>query len=93
MFGVKIKHKGLREFAATGSIRGIPAGMAGKLSRILLALATAETPSELNNPAWRLHPMKGDMAGYWSIRVTGNWRLIFRFEHGEVVKIDLIDYH
>ena len=48
---------------------------------------------KLDNPAWRLHPLSGDLAGHWSIRVTGNLRLVFRFDGGEAVDVDLVDYH
>ncbi len=42
---------------------------------------------------FRLHPLKGDRAGQWGVRVSGNWRVVFRFEDGEAVAVDLIDYH
>jgi proteic killer suppression protein len=44
-------------------------------------------------PDWRLHPLKGDLAGYWSITVSANWRIVFRFEQGEATDVDLLDYH
>jgi toxin HigB-1 len=44
-------------------------------------------------PGWRLHPLKGDLAGYWSITVSANWRIIFRFEQSDATDLDLIDYH
>ncbi len=53
----------------------------------------AEGPEDLTDPGFRLHPLTGDMAGYWSIRVTRNWRVIFRFEDNETVDIDFMDYH
>ena len=90
---MKIKHKGLRRFATRGVARGIDQAMAGKLLRILSALSAAARPADLNNPGWRLHPLRGDREGHWSIRVTGNWRVTFRFENGEAVDVDLIDYH
>lgn len=90
---MRIKHKGLRRLAETGSFRGIDAALTDKLSRILSALAAAQQPSDLNNPGWRLHPLKGNLAGYWSMRVTGNWRVVFRFEDGEAVDVDLVEYH
>ncbi|MCY4427908.1 MAG: type II toxin-antitoxin system RelE/ParE family toxin [Halieaceae bacterium] len=90
---MKIKHKGLRRFATKGVARGIDQAMAGKLLRILSALSAAARPVDLNNPGWRLHPLRGDRDGHWSIRVTGNWRVTFRFENGEAVDVDLIDYH
>ena len=58
-----------------------------------LIAAAATRPGELDNPAWRLHPLKGDLDGHWSIRVTNNWRVTFRFEEGEAVDLNLIDYH
>ena len=42
---------------------------------------------------FRLHPLKGGRAGQWSVRVSGNWRVVFRFEDGEAVDVDLVDYH
>ena len=47
----------------------------------------------MNNPSFRLHPLTGNMQGYWSVRVSGNWRITFRFESSEAVDIDLVDYH
>ena len=90
---MRFKHKGLRQFATEGTAKGIDQAMAGKLQRILSALAAATRPGELDNPAWRLHPLKGDLVGHWSIRVMNNWRVTFRFEEGEAVDINLIDYH
>ena len=90
---MRIKHKGLRRFATKGTAKGIDPAMAGKLSRILSALSVAARPADLNNPGWRLHSLRGDRAGQWSIRVTGNWRVAFRFVDGEAVDVDLIDYH
>ena len=90
---MKIKHRGVRQFVATGSTVGIPRSLASKLRRILSVLDQATGPNELDNPAWRLHPLRGNLVGYWSIRVTGNMRLVFRFDREEVVDIDLVDYH
>ena len=57
-----------------------------------VAVATANLRSA-EAPGFRLHPLKGDRAGQWSVRVSGNWRVVFRFEDGEAVAVDLIDYH
>lgn len=48
---------------------------------------------DLNTPGYRLHPLKGDMQGFWSIRASANWRITFRFEAGDVYDVDLTDYH
>ena len=50
-------------------------------------------PEQLDLPGFRLHPLKGDLAGYWSITVRANWRIIFRFEQGDATDVDLVDYH
>ena len=70
--------------------------MADKLRKLLFAIETAETLDQLSRfPGWKLHPLKGDMTGFWSLTVTGNWRLIFRCdeETNTVSDTDLIDYH
>ena len=47
----------------------------------------------MDYPGFRLHPLSGNLRGLWSVRVSGNWRVVFRFEEGEAVDVDLIDYH
>ena len=54
-------------------------------------LHDATRPGDADAPGFRLHPLKRHRAGEWSMRVSGNWRVVFRFEGGEVV--DLVDYH
>lgn len=69
---------------------------ADQAERIVLALADlddAAKPSDLDLPGYHLHPMKGDMKGFWSISISANWRIIFRFEEGDAYDVDLIDYH
>ncbi|MDE0678971.1 MAG: type II toxin-antitoxin system RelE/ParE family toxin [Gammaproteobacteria bacterium] len=89
-----MRHKALRRFAATGDPRGLPAASIAKLARILHVLADAREPEDARLPGFRLHSLAGGrLAGMWSIRVTANWRIVFRFESGEAVDIDLVDYH
>ena len=73
--------------------RARTAGLALRLRRILFRLQEAAHPGSADAPGFRLHPLKGDRAGQWSVRVSGNWRVVFRFEDGEAVDVDLIDYH
>ena len=47
----------------------------------------------MDQPGFRLHPLRGEYQGHWSVAVSGNWRIVFRFEAGEAVDVDLIDYH
>ena len=57
-------------------------------------LDEAQRPGDLaTRPGYRLHPLKGNMAGMWSISVSGNWRVVFRFERNEAVDVNLVDYH
>ncbi len=93
---VRFRDKGLRQLYEDGNSRGVPSAMADKLRKLLLGLETAETLEQLGRfPGWRLHPLKGDLKGFWSLTVTGNWRLIFRHDEqtNTASDIDLIDYH
>ena len=91
---VSIKHRGLRRLFEEGSTRGIPASQAQKLENMLHAIDQAQTIDEIELfPGWRLHPLTGDLDGYWSLTVTGNLRLIFSFADGEAEDLDLVDYH
>ena len=63
------------------------------LVMIWMILQEAAHPSSADVPGFRLHPLKGDRAGQWSVRDSGNWRVVFRFEDGEAVDVDLIDDH
>jgi proteic killer suppression protein len=89
-------HKGLRQLYEDGDARGLPSATADKLRKLLFALETAKTLEQLARfPGWKLHPLKGDLKGLWSLTVTGNWRLIFRYDGrtNTASDIDLIDYH
>lgn len=87
------RHAGIEKFFRTGSKAGIQPAHAGKLSIQLYALDVARSPADLNTPGWRLHQLKGDLKGHWSIRVNGNWRLTFRFEGDDAILVDYQDYH
>ncbi len=88
------KNKRLKRFFEMDDARGLPSGQAQKISDVLGALDTAEAPAEVGLfPGWRLHPLKGDLKGFWRVTITGNWRLIFRFEAGDAFDVDLTDYH
>lgn len=67
--------------------------MLRRVEEILSILDAAEAISDLDIPGYRLHPLTGSLKGYWSLRVTGNWRIVFRFEDGAAWDVDLVDYH
>jgi len=93
---VRFRHKGLRQLHEDGNAKGLPSAMADKLSKLLFALETAEALEQLDRfPGWKLHPLKGGLKGLWSLTVTGNWRLVFRYDErtNTASDIDLIDYH
>jgi len=87
------KHKGLEKFALKGDKSGINAEFAEKLVTRLSALDAATRPSEMDVPGWDFHPLKGNLAGHYSVKVSGNWRLTFKFEGENAEVVDLQDYH
>ena len=86
------RHKGLRRLYEKGDHRGVSPEIVSGLRVILADLDAADTPQDLGRPGYGLHPLKGDLKGFWSVKVTGNWRVIFRFD-GEPRDVDLVDYH
>jgi len=87
------KHKGLKGLFLAGSKKGIRPDMADRLRRRLDVLDAANSLDAFGLPGFELHPLRGDMKGKFGIKVTGNWRLTFRFENGDVFDVDLEDYH
>ncbi|QND52984.1 Killer protein [Phyllobacterium sp. 628] len=87
------RHKGLKLFYESGSTRGINAAHSKRLSRMLAFLDRATGPDDMNIPGWRLHILHGELQGFWSITVNGNWRLIFQFINNDVELVDYLDYH
>ncbi|MCZ4073638.1 MULTISPECIES: type II toxin-antitoxin system RelE/ParE family toxin [Rhizobium/Agrobacterium group] len=90
---VSFRHKGLEAFYRSGTTKGIQPAHAAKLGRILTLLEVAAGAPDLNLPGLKLHPLKGDMRGHWSLWVNGNWRVTFRFLDSDVELVDYQDYH
>lgn len=90
-----IRHKALRSFAETGSARGLPGNLVGKLDDMLSYLGAISSPAELASPPnFGAHRLTGELAGRWSLVVTRNWRMTFGVnEANELVDLDLEDYH
>lgn len=86
-------HKGLEVFFRTGSTKGIQAKHADRLSRMLDRLDAAAEVRDMNAPGYDLHPLKGTLAGHWSVKVSGNWRMTFRMENGNAYIVNYQDYH
>ena len=87
------KHRGLKRLYERGDRSKVSAEYADKLENILLALDNALVIEALDLPGFRLHALKGDLKGFWSISVRANWRVIFRFQDGQAHDVDLVDYH
>jgi toxin HigB-1 len=87
------RHKGLRRLYKDGVEKDLPAGHVEKIGRILARLDVATAPEQMNLPGWRLHPLKGDLKGFWSVSVSGNWRIVFQFDGKDAVQVDYVDYH
>jgi len=87
------RHKGLEKFFKTGSKAGIQAGHAGRLRIQLTALTHATGPGDMNAPGWQMHRLSGDRAGFYAVSVSGNWRLMFRFDGQDAVDVEYLDYH
>ena len=88
-----IRHKGLRRLHETDDPRGVMADHADKLRRILARLDASRVAADMDLPGYRLHLLKGALAGFYTVTVNGNWRIIFRFEQGCPTDVDYIDYH
>lgn len=86
-------HKGLELFFLTGDVRGIQPKHASRLNLILAALDASATPFDMNLPGFNLHTLAGEMKGIWSVKVSGNWRVTFRFNDGNAYVVNYLDYH
>ena len=87
------RHKGLERFFVKGSKSGIQSAHSKRLRLILGRLQAATTPQDMNLPGLYLHQLRGKYRGRWSVRVSGNWRLTFKFDGPDAIDIDYEDYH
>lgn len=87
------RHKGLKQLFENGKSRSVSADLVRRLVRQLDFLNRATGPLDMNLPGYRLHELKGDRKGAWSVTVSGNWRLTFTFEGEDACDVDLEDYH
>lgn len=87
------RHKGLKQLFETGERGGVAPALATRLTRQLDVLNRARTTRDMNLPGYRLHQLKGNRTGTWSVTVNGNLRVTFRFEGEDAFDVDLEDYH
>ena len=86
-------HKGLERFFLDGVKKGIQTKHAEKLADILDLLDAASAVTDMNFPGSSLHQLKGKLKGFWTVKVSGNWRVIFQFKNGNAFDVNYVDYH
>lgn len=89
----RIKHKGLAALYYEEQTKGVKQSHVKRLQWILDLLSSAVVIEDMNIPRLKFHKLKGDLTGFYAVSVSGNWRVIFRFEDGDATDVDLIDYH
>jgi toxin HigB-1 len=89
----RFRHKGLETLFVTGSAKGVDAQLAAKLRRVLARLHDGPLPEAMALPGYRLHQLKGDRKGSWSVWVSGNYRVTFDIEGEDATNVDFVDYH
>ena len=87
------RNKALEKLYESGSGKSLPPEFVGKIRRVLLALDEANSPDDLSQPGFGLHQLSGNLRGHWSIVITRNWRITFRFVGQDVSDVDFVDYH
>ena len=88
-----VRHRAIRRFFERGDARRLHPAHVARIGRILAALDRDDALEVLSAATFRLHPLTGNRKGLWSVRVSGNWRIVFRLEYGHVFDFDLTDYH
>ena len=90
---VSYRHKGLELYALKGDRSKLQQHHVQKIRTMLTRLDAVKSPQEMNQPGYYFHPLSGDYKGFYSVRVSGNWRIIFRFEGENAFDVDYLDYH
>ena len=90
---ITFNHQGLEGFFVKGSYKAIPAQYAARIERVLDRLDAIVVPEDMNLPGYKFHELKGKRKGVYSVSVSGNWRITFRFDGDNVIEVDLEDYH
>lgn len=88
-----VRHRGLKRLIERNDKSGLSAGHLPRIMDIVANLNIAKNPNDMNVPGYQFHALKGTYKGFWSVRVSGNFRLVFRMENGDAYDLDLVDYH
>ena len=89
----RFRNRALKRLYEDDNPRGLNHDHLDKIKRVLARLDRASRPEHMDLPGWRLHPLKGDLAGFWSVTIQANWRITFRFQEGAATDVDYLDYH
>jgi proteic killer suppression protein len=87
------KHRGLKKLYERGDHSQVRSDRLDRIEDILARLDVAVVPADLDLPGYSLHLLKGNLKGFWALKVSGNWRLVFRFKDGDAFDVNLVDYH
>ncbi|MVM29018.1 peptidase [Spirosoma sp. HMF4905] len=90
---VSYRHKGLELYATKGDRSKLHQPHIQKIKIILTRLDAATSPQTMDQPGYKFHPLSGNLAGFYSVKVSGNYRIIFRFEGENAHDVDYVDYH
>ncbi|MGF1623020.1 MAG: type II toxin-antitoxin system RelE/ParE family toxin [Rhodomicrobiaceae bacterium] len=89
-----VSHKGLKDFIEKNDSKVLPQDKVSRRQNVLAALISAPNMEAASGPpGWRIHQLKGDREGQWSISVSGNWRITFAIEDGSIADLNLEDCH
>ncbi len=90
---ISISHKNLRLYFEEGNGAKLPHEQLGKISRILTSLDAVSSEDDIKALGSGIHKLSGNMKHFWSIKTSANYRIIFRFEAGDILDVDYLDYH
>ena len=90
---ISFEHKGLGRFFRTGDCSGLPAKFSTRIERMLDRLDASSKPEDMHIPGYKFHPLSGNRKGEFSVTVTGNWRITFRFDGENAIDVNFEDYH
>lgn len=90
---INFKQKGLQQYYETGNGSKLPTQYLRKFNRLFDQLDAVTSVSDIQEMGSGIHKLSGDLADFWAVSVTPNYRIIFRFDAGDVYDVDYVDYH